>query len=103
MANKFRFYFDKDYEFLLKEELERNNEYMAKRYAKSRLRMYANLFTRDLRKVLLTDSSHCCFCNDTEKLQLDHIIPIDKGGKNVAENIQILCRDCNRQKSSKII
>jgi hypothetical protein len=32
--------------------------------------------------------------------QVDHITPKSKGGKGQADNGQVLCRDCNRQKSN---
>ena len=35
-------------------------------------------------------------------LALDHIIPVAKGGSNIAENIQILCQVCNLKKADKI-
>ena len=31
--------------------------------------------------------------------QVDHIKPLNKGGKTVLENLQLLCRFCNRKKS----
>ena len=31
--------------------------------------------------------------------QIDHIIPMNKGGKTVASNLQVLCRQCNALKS----
>ncbi len=34
-------------------------------------------------------------------LQVDHIIPMNKGGKTKPENLQILCRSCNAKKSDK--
>lgn len=99
--NGYRFYFDKNLEYLFNEEKKKHHIYFAMRYAKKRLRMYANLFNRDMRKVLISKDSVCINCNSIDNLQLDHIIPIDKGGKNLTSNIQILCRVCNREKSNK--
>lgn len=96
---RYSFYFDKDLNYLISEELKYHNEYLAKRYAKSRLRMYANLFNRKARKHLLKENSVCNYCNSKYELELDHIIPISKGGKNELCNIQILCSKCNRLKS----
>ena len=36
-------------------------------------------------------------------LEVDHIIPISKGGKTEPDNLQTLCWKCNRTKSNKII
>jgi hypothetical protein len=36
------------------------------------------------------------------ELQLDHIIPLDKFGTNDATNFQLLCSDCNLEKSGKL-
>ena len=36
---------------------------------------------------------------DMDEMQGDHIIPWSKGGKTIAENCQMLCIPCNREKS----
>lgn len=97
----FRFYYDKDLDFLFNEEKEYNHNYIALIRAKKRLRMYANLFNRDMRKILIKNNSVCVKCGSNEKLQIDHIIPIEKAGKNEISNVQILCFKCNRIKSNK--
>ena len=46
----------------------------------------------------------CCGAKGTDRIffQVDHVIPMNKGGKTVAENLQILCRQCNGLKGDKI-
>lgn len=67
-------------------------------YIMKEMRMYANLFNRDMRKILINENSKCNYCGTNEKLTIDHIIPISKGGKNEKENVQILCSICNNKK-----
>ncbi len=47
----------------------------------------------------------CACCGrtfDTRRyLQIDHIVPMAKGGRTVPENLQVLCRTCNMRKSDK--
>ena len=45
----------------------------------------------------------CCGVVDKSRIyfQVDHIIPMNKGGKSVAENLQILCRQCNGTKGDQ--
>jgi hypothetical protein len=103
----FRFYYDKDFDFIFQEQMKfikptsKSGIYIATKIAKARMRMYANLFCRDMRKELINEFSVCKNCYSNDHLQLDHIISIYKGGINHISNIQILCRRCNRQKSDK--
>lgn len=45
----------------------------------------------------------CCGTADSSRIffQVDHIVPMNKGGKSVPENLQILCRKCNGGKGDK--
>lgn len=72
-----------------------------KRAAANSARTYANLFTRDMRKILITNKSECAYCSSKDKLVVDHFVPIMKGGRNLPENCQILCSKCNRAKSDR--
>jgi 5-methylcytosine-specific restriction endonuclease McrA len=51
------------------------------------------------RQILAT--GRCALCGSTDSLQVDHIKPYSKGGTNEAENLQCLCRPCNRRKYDK--
>ena len=46
----------------------------------------------------------CAFCSEEfelNEMEADHITPWHEGGKTIAENCQMLCRDDNRRKSGK--
>ena len=42
----------------------------------------------------------CCGLTSSSRVffQVDHVVPMNKGGKSVPENLQILCRKCNGSK-----
>ena len=68
------------------------------------------LMTKKLREYIKKrDNFTCCNCgNSTYKepnllLEIDHIIPVAKGGCTVEDNLQTLCWKCNRAKSDKIL
>ena len=48
---------------------------------------------------------HCAFCGTTSRhkgrFQIDHIVPMVKGGLTVEENLQLLCRTCNMRKGGQ--
>ncbi len=45
----------------------------------------------------------CCGAADRSRVffQVDHIVPMNKGGKSIPENLQILCRKCNGAKGDR--
>ncbi len=67
------------------------------------------LMTVKLReKIKRRDNYSCQFCTLSTSdeanllLEIDHIIPLSKGGITAEENLQTLCWKCNRTKGSKI-
>lgn len=68
------------------------------------------LMTKKLREFIKKrDNFTCCNCGNSTHvepnllLEIDHIIPVAKGGRTVEDNLQTLCWKCNRAKSDKII
>jgi hypothetical protein len=54
-------------------------------------------------KVLLRDGARCRRCRTVANLEVDHIIPVSKGGRTDESNLQTLCRRCNRRKWKKLV
>lgn len=55
-------------------------------------------------RIIQRDGGRCCVCGrsaqDGVELEVDHIIPISRGGDSRESNLQTLCRECNRGKGS---
>ncbi len=54
-------------------------------------------------EVLLRDNGRCRRCRTAVNLEIDHIVPVSKGGRTEEPNLQTLCRRCNRRKWKKLI
>jgi HNH endonuclease len=50
---------------------------------------------QEVRKWFYSQYGKCAKCGTRLELQADHIVPREKGGKEVLENFQLLCRRCN--------
>lgn len=68
------------------------------------------LMTKKMRDAIkVRDNFTCCTCGNSTHtepnllLEIDHIIPVSKGGYTVEDNLQTLCWKCNRAKSNKLI
>lgn len=68
------------------------------------------LMTKKLREsIKARDNFTCCNCGNSTHvepnllLEIDHIIPVSKGGRTEEDNLQTLCWKCNRSKGDKII
>ena len=76
-------------------------------YILTREEKYLNIRTFSVgakQRVYEKQSRRCKVCNEEftlSQMEADHIKPWVEGGKTSEDNCQILCRQCNREKSSK--
>lgn len=65
------------------------------------------LMTKEMRRKVMERDNYTCQCcgkymPDEVGLQIDHVVPVSKGGKTVLSNLQVLCSKCNGSKSNKM-
>lgn len=91
--------------------IEATSEYISKKikYLKSAKGQRA-LMTNSLRTAIKERDNYTCqMCSVSVMdqslllLEIDHIIPVSKGGMSTDDNLQTLCWKCNRTKSDKIL
>jgi hypothetical protein len=59
--------------------------------------------SKELRaKILKKYKNKCVLCDSKLMPEIDHIVPISKGGKSEEDNLQLLCRGCNRKKNNAL-
>lgn len=52
-------------------------------------------------RVLRRGEFRCAICPATERLTIDHIVPVAHGGSNDETNLQVLCSPCNSRKGAR--
>ena len=55
----------------------------------------------DDEKIKLQTGQICNYCGSSQKLALDHILPLKLGGRDDAENLIFSCKSCNSSKGKK--
>lgn len=53
--------------------------------------------------VMVRDGGRCRSCGSARNLEVDHIVPVCRGGDSEDCNLQTLCRRCNRRKWEKLV
>lgn len=61
--------------------------------------------SKNIKRILYSkQEGRCIGCNVfflLENFELDHIVPKNKGGPNIDDNLQLLCSRCNRIKGNR--
>ena len=52
-------------------------------------------------KLLVQVGHRCAYCESTDSLQWEHIIPRSRNGPNTIDNMVLSCAKCNRDKAAR--
>ncbi len=58
---------------------------------------------RDVRTILASCDGRCAYCFASGKLELDHVVPLSRGGQHAPENLAPACQRCNRSKRDELL
>lgn len=83
-------------------EVTRSNNLYNQRIRVARKRNAHIPYTREDLRLLSSILGHCCLiCGTSEDIQLDHVVPISRGGVDHPVNMQPLCRIHNERKQAR--
>lgn len=63
----------------------------------------AGLFRVTTKEMLKLKAQPCFYCGSNQNIEIDHRVPISRGGSHSIGNLVSACRKCNRSKNSKFI
>ena len=95
-AEKMRRYRRKYYQL----NTERWAEYNRQRRAR-KLEVLSDLTPEQWERIQEVYDHRCAYCGKKQKLTMDHVIPLSKGGSHSASNIVPACRSCNSRKGPR--
>lgn len=47
-------------------------------------------------------NEECCICGSSDKLEIDHIVEVSKGGSNNKDNLRLMCLECHKKRHQNI-
>jgi len=77
----------------------------ARRRAQVKTGNYYDLITQEFIALLrIQQNSTCVYCDGVfDKFDLDHIIPLSRGGQHEPDNVCLACETCNSSKHNKLL
>lgn len=52
-------------------------------------------------EALADHGNSCAYCGSTDNLEMDHVIPLSRGGEHAGHNVAPACMTCNRSKGAR--
>lgn len=97
---------DETIEIIRKISLNKDEDESVRNAAKRAFKIIIRpLISEERENIIRRDGSQCLCCGENNRsiLQVDHIIPRNRGGSNDKDNLQTLCKYCNSQKGTQVM
>lgn len=93
----FRYLFDKKYRKVINRRIKdkRRRERLSNRYKYIRVKFRKT----HLKGKTYAGCNICHIWHKVSELEIDHIIPVHRGGENERHNLQIICKTCHKKKT----
>ena len=65
--------------------------------------IYRKAVTWSKKNVMVRDGFQCVYCGTKDRLNIDHVFPQSKGGRNTFENTVTSCVACNNRKGDRTL
>jgi 5-methylcytosine-specific restriction endonuclease McrA len=69
-------------------------------YRSRRLKDCYTVLDREIQRI---KGSPCFACGSVERIEVDHVVPLSRGGRHSIGNLMPLCRSCNASKGGKLL
>ena len=92
--------------YIPESDIEKNGQNIRKKWSffnKTKPKKRKHIPNKLKDRIWRRDQNKCVDCGSKEFLEIDHIVPHSRGGKDTYRNLQLLCQDCNRKKADKMI
>lgn len=84
---------------------EKGQIYLRNKWARRRVVKYGkppNLTLSEWRKILTSYQNSCAYCGSTDKIVMEHVVPLAIDGRHSKENVVPACTRCNQRKGVQI-
>lgn len=83
--------------------LQKNPNYYLDGNYQRRMRVNQQRFKVSKKEITKLKSQSCFYCQSQEKIVIDHVIPLSRGGSHSVGNLVSACQKCNLSKYNKFI
>lgn len=96
---------NKERRYISGKQWRKNNPDRCRNYRISRRaqKLANGIYKVSIKEIQKLYQSPCIYCGSSNLIEIDHVIPISRGGQHSIGNLVPACKKCNRNKSNKLI